>query len=100
MIMGIDTITAGNCVGFAFELYEKGIITKADTDGLELTYGDHGAMIELIKKIGSREGFGNILAEGVMGGQDNREKCRGLRNPLQGHGAAGLRTARGQVTGI
>lgn len=63
--LGLDTISAGVCVGFAFELYEKGIITKADTDGLELTYGNHGAMVELIKKIALREGFGNILAEGT-----------------------------------
>jgi aldehyde:ferredoxin oxidoreductase len=62
---GIDTISAGNSIGFAYELYEKGIISKADTDGLELTYGNHAAMIELIKKIGKREGFGDVLAEGV-----------------------------------
>ena len=64
--MGLDTISAGNSVGFAFELYEKGIITKADTDRLELTYGNHAAMVKLIKKIALREGFGNILAEGTM----------------------------------
>jgi aldehyde:ferredoxin oxidoreductase len=64
--LGMDTISAGNCVGFAYELYEKGIITQKDTDGLELTYGNHGAMIELLRKIGNREGFGNVLAEGVM----------------------------------
>jgi aldehyde:ferredoxin oxidoreductase len=63
---GLDTISTGNNIGFAYELYEKGIITKDDTDGLELTYGNHSAMIALIKKIAKREGFGNILAEGVM----------------------------------
>ena len=62
----MDTISTGNCIGFAYELYEKGILTKADTDGLELDYGNHSAMIELIKKIGRREGFGNILAEGAL----------------------------------
>ena len=64
--LGIDTISAGNTVGFAFELYEKGILTKRDTDGLELTYGNHAAMVALIKKMGTREGFGNILAEGSL----------------------------------
>ena len=64
--LGIDTISAGNTVGFAFELYEKGILTKKDTDGLELTYGNHGAMVALIKKMGMREGIGNILAEGSL----------------------------------
>jgi aldehyde:ferredoxin oxidoreductase len=63
---GLDTISTGNNIGFAYELYEKGIITKNDTDGLELTYGNHSAMIALVKKIANREGFGNILAEGVM----------------------------------
>lgn len=62
--LGIDTISAGSTIGFAYELYEKGIITKADTDGLELTYGSHAPMVELIRKIGMREGFGDILAEG------------------------------------
>jgi len=63
---GLDTISTGNVIGFAYELCEKGILTKEDTDGLELTYGNHSAMIELIKKIARREGIGNILAEGVM----------------------------------
>jgi len=64
--LGLDTISTGNCIGFAYELYEKGIITKADTDGLELTYGNHASMIALVKKIARREGFGNILAEGSV----------------------------------
>ncbi|HUJ69247.1 MAG TPA: aldehyde ferredoxin oxidoreductase family protein [Syntrophorhabdales bacterium] len=65
--LGMDTISAGVTIGFAYELYERGIITKADTDGLDLTYGNHAAMVELIGKIGRREGFGNILAEGSVG---------------------------------
>jgi aldehyde:ferredoxin oxidoreductase len=64
--LGLDSISTGGCIGFAYELYEKGMLTKDDTDGLELTYGNHAAMISLIKKIGHREGFGNILAEGTM----------------------------------
>ena len=64
--LGMDTISTGNCIGFAYELYEKGILTKADTDGLELSYGDPAPMITLIKKIGRREGFGDVLAEGTM----------------------------------
>ena len=65
--LGLDTISTGGSIGFAYELYEKGIISKKDTDGLELTYGNHAAMIALIKKIGRREGFGDILAEGTAG---------------------------------
>ncbi|MBI4283625.1 MAG: aldehyde ferredoxin oxidoreductase family protein [Chloroflexi bacterium] len=63
--LGIDTISTGCAIGFAYELYEKGILTKGDTDGLELKWGNHQAMVTLVKKIGNREGFGNILAEGV-----------------------------------
>ncbi len=64
--LGMDTISAGNCVALAYELYERGIIDNKDTDGLELVYGNHQAMVELVRKIGLREGFGNILAEGVV----------------------------------
>ena len=62
---GLDTISTGGTIGFAYELYEKGIITKADTDGLELVYGSHETMIELIRKIAYCEGFGKILATGT-----------------------------------
>ncbi len=64
--LGIDTISAGNCVAFAYELYERGIIDRSDTDGIELVYGDHQTMVKLIRKIGLREGFGSILAEGTV----------------------------------
>jgi aldehyde:ferredoxin oxidoreductase len=63
--LGMDTISAGGSIGFAYELYEKGILGKGDTDGLELTYGNHSAMVALIKKIARREGFGDVLAEGT-----------------------------------
>lgn len=84
--LGIDTISTGNTIGFAYELFEKGIITKKDTDGLELTYGNHAAMITLIGKIGRREGFGDLLAEGSMraaarigkGAQDYAMHVKGL----------------------
>ena len=63
--LGLDGISAGNTVGFAMELYERGILTKEDTDGIDLTWGNPDALIELIKKIAYREGIGDILAEGV-----------------------------------
>ncbi len=64
--LGIDTISAGNSVALAYELYEHGIIDRTDTDGMELVYGDHETMVKLLRKIGLREGFGSILAEGVV----------------------------------
>ncbi len=62
---GLDTISTGNTIGFAYELYEKGLINKSDTDGLELLYGKHEPMVALIKKIAMREGIGDLLAEGT-----------------------------------
>jgi aldehyde:ferredoxin oxidoreductase len=62
---GLDTISCGSVIGFAMELYQRGIIKKEDVNGLELTWGNPIAIIETIHKIAFREGFGNILAEGV-----------------------------------
>jgi aldehyde:ferredoxin oxidoreductase len=61
----LDTISTGVVVAFAMECYEKGLLTKKDTDGLELTWGNHAAELQLIEKIATREGIGNLLAEGV-----------------------------------
>ena len=61
----IDTISTGVTIAFAMECYEKGIITEEDTQGLDLTWGNHKAMMQLIEKIAKREGIGNILAEGT-----------------------------------
>jgi len=60
----IDTISAGMTIAFACECFEKGIITTADTDGLELRFGDADLMIQLLEMIARREGFGDRLAEG------------------------------------
>jgi aldehyde:ferredoxin oxidoreductase len=62
---GLDTISAGVCIAFASELFEKGIITSADTDGLDLTWGNKDAVLDLLEKIGRREGLGDILSQGV-----------------------------------
>lgn len=61
----LDTISAGMAVAFAMECYEKGLLTKKDTDGLEMTWGNHAAALQLIEKIARREGIGDLLAEGT-----------------------------------
>ena len=61
---GMDTISAGGTVAFAIECYEEGVLTKEDTDGLELTWGNTGAMMALIDKMVRRDGIGDILADG------------------------------------
>jgi aldehyde:ferredoxin oxidoreductase len=63
--LGLDTISTGGSIGFAFELFEKGLISKEDTDGLALIYGDHRVLLPLVRKIAYREGFGDFLANGV-----------------------------------
>ncbi|MFC1868167.1 aldehyde ferredoxin oxidoreductase family protein [Thermodesulfobacteriota bacterium] len=63
--LGLDTISAGVVIGFAMELFEKGILGIADTGGLELNFGNHQAMITLLRLMAFREGIGDILADGV-----------------------------------
>jgi len=61
----IDTISTGAAIAFAMECYENGILTKEDTNGLEVTFGNEEALLKLIEMIGRREGIGDMLAEGV-----------------------------------
>lgn len=62
---GIDTISAGVTIGFATELFERGILDTKDTDGLKLTWGNHAAFLPLLERIGKREGFGRVLGDGT-----------------------------------
>ena len=62
---GLDTISAGATIAFAIECYEKGLITKKDTDGIEMTWGNHKAIVAMTEKLAKREGFGAVLADGV-----------------------------------
>ncbi|MFW9800175.1 MAG: aldehyde ferredoxin oxidoreductase family protein [Candidatus Thorarchaeota archaeon] len=69
-LLGMDTISCGKSIGFAMELWEKGIITEKDTDGLDLSWGNVDAMVELVERISKREGFGDILSQGVRKAAD------------------------------
>ncbi len=62
---GLDTISAGTVLAFAMECFENGIISESDMDGIALTWGNAEAMIAMLEKIIAREGFGDILADGV-----------------------------------
>jgi aldehyde:ferredoxin oxidoreductase len=62
---GLDTTGVGGAIAFAMECYEKGLLTKADTEGIDLRWGDAEIMTEMVNKIARREGFGDFLAEGV-----------------------------------
>jgi len=62
---GLDTISAGATVAFAIECYENGLISSEDTGGLELTWGNGEAIVEMIHRIGRREGPGELFADGI-----------------------------------
>lgn len=63
--LGLCGIQGGAALGFAAELYERGILTTRDLGGIELTWGNVNAFTVLAEKIAFREGIGNVLAEGV-----------------------------------
>jgi len=62
--LGLDADNTGGPIAWAMECYEKGILTERDTGGLKLKWGDYETVIQLIKMIAYREGFGDLLAEG------------------------------------
>jgi aldehyde:ferredoxin oxidoreductase len=72
--LGLDTDDAAQTICWAFECYEKGLITVKDTEGLELTWGNYEAMIEMLRKLAYREGFGNFLADGALKAADKLGK--------------------------
>jgi aldehyde:ferredoxin oxidoreductase len=62
---GLDTMSAGVTIAFAMELFERGILTEADTGGMDLSFGNHESMVTMLRMMGEREGLGAILADGV-----------------------------------
>jgi aldehyde:ferredoxin oxidoreductase len=65
--LGLDTMSAGCAVGLAMELFERGLISTADTCGIEARFGSAAALLALIELIGQRRGIGELLAEGMLG---------------------------------
>lgn len=70
---GLDTISAGATIAFAMECYQNGIITKEDTEGIELTWGNAEAMLALLGKMGKKEGIGNRMGFGTQRNAYNRQ---------------------------
>jgi aldehyde:ferredoxin oxidoreductase len=64
--LGLNSTEAGWTIALAIESYEEGVITEKDTDGLKMTWGNVEAVGAMLMKIAHREGFGDVLAEGVM----------------------------------
>jgi aldehyde:ferredoxin oxidoreductase len=63
--LGLDSISSGVAIAFAMELYENGILTQEDTGGLDLKFGNHEAMMSLLRMMAHREGIGDLLADGT-----------------------------------
>jgi aldehyde:ferredoxin oxidoreductase len=64
--LGLDTISAGVTIAFAMELFEKGILTLEETDGIDLRFGNDEAMIKVLRKMAYRDGLGDLLADGSL----------------------------------
>ncbi len=96
---GLDNLSTGNIIGFAMDCYENGVLTEKDTDGLDLSFGNADAMVQILRKIGTREGLGDILAEGVKraaekignGAEKYANHIKGLE--MTGYDIRGLKTA-------
>ena len=67
---GLDTISTGATIAFAMECYEKGILSKEDTGGIELTWGNHDALVRTTEAIARGEGIGELLGDGVRAAAD------------------------------
>ncbi|MHB0859423.1 MAG: aldehyde ferredoxin oxidoreductase family protein [Anaerolineae bacterium] len=61
---GLDTISCGGSIAFAMDCYERGLLTKEDTGGIDLQFGNAAAMVQMVELIGKRQGLGDLLAEG------------------------------------
>jgi len=92
--MGLDSISLGNTLSWTMECYEKGILSKEDLGGVDLTWGNVPAMFEMTKKIVRREGIGDLLAEGIRiasekvgkGSEKFAMQCKGVEWGVGGVG--------------
>jgi aldehyde:ferredoxin oxidoreductase len=86
---GLDTISAGATIAFSLECFQRGILSRQDTGGLELRFGDGELVVQLVGMIARREGVGDLLAEGTremarrLGGGSERfaMQVKGLELP-------------------
>ncbi|MEM2366880.1 MAG: aldehyde ferredoxin oxidoreductase family protein [Candidatus Bathyarchaeia archaeon] len=74
---GVDTISAGATIAFVIECFENGIITEKDTDGLQMTWGNHKSIVAMVEKLAKREGFGDVIADGVKKAAEKISKKTG-----------------------
>ena len=102
---GLDTISAGATIAFAMECYQRGILKSDQTGGVALEFGNADLVVDLVEKIGKREGIGNLLAEGTRrmaeilgsGSEHFAMQVKGLELPAYDPRAAKI-TGLGYVT--
>jgi aldehyde:ferredoxin oxidoreductase len=98
---GLDTISTGGVIAFAMEAYEKGLINRENTGGIELQWGNVEALIEMIKRIAQKKGLGEILGKGIKKASEEIGKnssefamhIKGLEMPAhdpRGYNAGGI----------
>ncbi|MGC8757829.1 MAG: aldehyde ferredoxin oxidoreductase family protein [Caldisericaceae bacterium] len=86
---GLDTISAGAVIAFAMECYEKGILSKEELNGLDMSWGNMDSAVELLNRIVSRNGIGDLFAKGVVraarvigkGSEEFAVSVKGLEGP-------------------
>lgn len=101
--LGLDIDMATTTIGWAFELFQRGIIDRSDTDGLELRWGNYRALHELLSAIAYRRGFGDLLANGVkeasaLLGRNSERYAMHIKGA--GLNETGLRAYKGWALGI
>jgi aldehyde:ferredoxin oxidoreductase len=95
---GLDTISTGASIAWAMECFERGLIGPEDTEGLELAFGNHQALVEMVERIAQRRGLGDLLAEGVkraaerMGGGSEHWAMHSKGLELPGYDPRSLKT--------
>ena len=100
--LGLDIDNAASVIAWAIDCFQNHIISEKDTDGLELSWGDHRVVLKLLRKIANREGFGNILAEGSFRASQTVSKGSGKYSfHIKGQDLIeGIRSMKGWALGV
>jgi aldehyde:ferredoxin oxidoreductase len=80
--LGLDTASTGSAIAWAMELYQRGIVTRRQTDGLDITWGNAEAVEQLLFKLAARQGFGSTLADGTRAVERGRYPAEALKYRL------------------
>jgi len=82
--LGLDALTTAECISWAMELYERGLLKSKEADGLDLSWGNGDAILTLIDKIARREGFGDALADGSAAAAEKLGRGKDLTMQVKG----------------